>query len=181
MTRNTQLEHDYFEWICDVVCGDRFAKENSYRMLLSHLHDIEFTYLIPKDYNRARDGMDLRYRYGYVNHIPDAEDYIDGPCSVLEMMAALAIRCEETIMDNARLGDRTGQWFWTMVSTLGLGSMTDRNYDQYYVDEIVDRFLHREYEPDGRGGLFRIRTDQYDMRKLEIWLQLTRFLDERGD
>ena len=41
------------------------------------------------------------------------------------MMIALAIRCEEHIMDDPDAGDRTGQWFWSMLVSLGLGSMDE--------------------------------------------------------
>ena len=104
-------------------------------------------------------------------------DEWDEPCSVLEMMVALAIRCEESIMDNPVYGDRTGQWFWNMIVSLGLGSMTDEMYDRDYVDNIVDRFLDRDYSPDGRGGLFTIRNCEYDLRDVEITHQLYWYLD----
>ena len=93
------------------------------------------------------------------------------------MMIALAIRCENDIMDNPNMGDRTSQWFWGMITNLGLGSMTDRNFDIRYVDEIIERFLDRKYEPDGKGGLFRIRHFNRDLRKVEIWYQLCWYLD----
>lgn len=48
--------------------------------------------------------------------------YLDNrPCSVLEMIIALAIRLEEHIMDDPDIGNRTGQWFWDMIVSLGLG------------------------------------------------------------
>ena len=106
-------------------------------------------------------------------------EYINrnAPCSVLEMMVALAIRCEETIMDNPAYGDRTAQWFWGMIRTLGLYSMTDDRFDQEYVDMVIDRFLNRDYEPNGEGGLFKINNCKYDLRKIEIWYQLCWYLD----
>jgi hypothetical protein len=102
---------------------------------------------------------------------------LNGPCTVLEMMIALAIRCEETIMDDFDVGNRTGQWFWGMVTNLGLGSMTDIRYDERYIDDVLTRFLNREYEPDGKGGLFTIRRCDRDLRKVEIWYQLCWYLD----
>ena len=102
---------------------------------------------------------------------------ITGPCSVLEMMIALAIRCEETIMDNPLYGDRTAQWFWRMMSNLGLGLMTDDIYDRDLVKQKIDRFLNREYDPDGKGGLFYIRGCAEDLRNVEIWAQLCWYLD----
>lgn len=172
----THLKERYFEWMYDTVCNRRFSKGNSYRKLLIHLHDIAFTWLIPKDANRAEDGKDLRWRFAYKNGL-DIYDELDGPCSVLELLIALSIRCEESIMDDPSVGDRTGQWFWMMVTNLGLGSMTDRRFDQDYVDEVISRFLDREYAPDGRGGLFTVKDSGCDMRDVELWTQTMWFLD----
>ena len=129
------------------------------------------------DANRAYDGIELR-RYFELD-TGNSRAYLSGPCSILEMMVALAIRCEETIMCNTKLGDRTGQWFWSMVNNLELGSMTDRNYDQKYVDQCVHRLLYREYDADGRGGLFTVRNCEYDLRKMEIWSQLMRYISDK--
>ena len=173
MDARYSIDREYFEWLCDTVCGDRFAQGVSFERLLARLHEIEFVYSIPKDENRAEDGMDLRYRFAH----EDADRYLRGPCSVLEMLVALSLRCEETIMDDPDKGNRTGQWFWGMITNLGLGSMTDDRYSRGYVDECVFRFLYREYAPDGKGGLFRIRDCEDDLRDVEIWYQLCWYLD----
>lgn len=165
-----RITDDYFEWLCDIVCGRRLSKKETFRNLLEQLHSTEFTYTILKDSNRAEDGIDLRRRF-------DRNFYMDEPCSVLEMMVALSIRCEETIMDNPEIGDRTGQWFWNMVVNLGLGPMTNKNYDADFVYDILQRFLDREYEPDGEGGLFTVRGCDRDLRKMEIWVQMCWYLD----
>ena len=175
---NDSVNRAYFNWICDTVCNDRYIEGFSYRKLLSCLHDIEFTYLFPKDGNRADDGIKLRYRFAYTHAgIEDAERYIRGRCSVLEMMVALAIRCEEDYMDDPTVGDRTAQWFWCMVNTLGLGDMYDRLFDEDYVLDVVHRFLRRDYQPDGRGGLFKIRNCDCDLRDVEIWHQMMWYLN----
>lgn len=177
MTRR-EIVDEYFEWLYNLVCENRYSKQISYRKLLMYLHDTEFRYLISKDENRAEDGMDLRYRFAYEHaDIEDAELYLSGPCSVLEMMIALALRCEENIMDDPRVGNRTGQWFWGMIVNLGLGSMTDTRFKKQFVEDTVERFLEREYEPDGRGGLFTIRDCIRDLRTVEIWHQLCWYLD----
>ena len=102
----------------------------------------------------------------------------DSPCSVLEMMTALAVRCEEHIMTDPDVGNRTGQWFWQMITNLGLGDMTDSKFDRKYVDLVIQRFLDRTYEPDGKGGLFTIEHCPYDLRTVEIWYQLCWYLDK---
>lgn len=178
MTLRDDVNNAYFEWIYNLVCGGRLGRGLSYRKLLMHLHNTEFIFTLSRDENRADDGVSLRYRFSLdYNDVENADDYISGPCSVLEMMVALAIRCEENIMDDPGVGDRTGQWFWGMIANLGLSAMDDIRFDKALVDDILDRFLNREYEADGRGGLFRIKHCDRDLRKVEIWYQLCWFLD----
>lgn len=165
-------DNEYFEWMYDLVCEGRFSKSISYRKLLMRLHDTEFIYFILKDENRAEDGAALRRRFSGHSHY--------GPCSVLEMMLALAIRCE-TIMDDPAYGNRTGQWFWGMINSLGLSGMTDSNYDREYVDRVLDIFMNRHYEPDGRGGLFTIPNHDKDLREVEFWNQMWWYLDSITD
>jgi hypothetical protein len=134
-----------------------------------------------RDRNRADDGVDLRRRFilahDYDGIYHQVMRYLNRPCIVLEMILALAIRCEETIMDDPLYGDRTSQWFWMMITNLGLGSMTDKNFDRDLVDDVIDTFLRRKYKPDGTGGLFIIRRCDKDLRKVEIWHQLNWYLD----
>lgn len=177
MNFRDEIANGYFEWMSDIVCGDRFPENVSYRKLLMYLHCTEFTFTIRKDINRAEDGVALRRRYTLAEYNEDLSLYLDGPCSVLEMMLALAIRCEESIMDDSNLGDRTGQWFWGMITNLGLGGMTDDRFDRLVTDRIISTFLKRKYEPDGKGGLFTIRHCKQDLRRVEIWYQLNWYLD----
>ena len=111
MTRHEELiRNEYFEWLVSIIAQNRYDNDISYNKLLSYLHSIEFTYSIPRDSNREADGEELRYRFSKINaKHRDATLYLDGPCSVLEMIVALAIRCEESIMDDTRYGDRTSQ------------------------------------------------------------------------
>lgn len=170
----TNNEYLYTQWLYGIVCKDLFSKSISYNRLLSYLSHREFTVIIPNDINRAEDGADLRIRYEMITG-----EYVNRnkPCSVLEMMIALAIRCEESIMDDPAYGDRTAQWFWGMIRTLGLYSMTDDRFDIDYVTSVIDRFLNREYAPNGEGGLFKINNCKYDLTKIEIWYQLCWYLD----
>lgn len=177
MTQYDILNH-YFEWLCRTVNGQIPYEDIHYRKLLMHLHSTQFYYSISRDADRANDGVSLRWRFiCEKNYDPRALDELEGPCSVLEMMIALAIYCEEHVMDDPSYGDRTGQWFWGMITNLGLGSMSDDKFDRQYVDDVVTRLLDRKYEPDGKGGLFKIRNCNRDLRKVEIFHQLCWYLN----
>lgn len=174
-----EIEEEYFEYLYKYVDNQRFHKRISYRRLMQDLFETPFRWTIKKDANRAEDGIDLRRRYSMdMGFDPDYfAEYLDGPCNVLEMMIALAIRIEETIMDDPSIGNRTSQWLWEMIRSLGLESITDERFDEKEVYDIIDRFLDREYDPDGKGGLFWIPNCRYDLRDTEIWIQMLWYLD----
>lgn len=171
------INNEYFEWLLELLREDMYVNDASFRKLLRHLHRTEFTYIIPNDANRAEDGISLRYRFSLDKGFDTVPNGLDGPCSVLEMMVALALRCEENYMDDPTIGDRTSQWFWMMINNLGLSSMYDSNYKKQYVDDILERFLNRDYEPDGTGGLIKIKRCKYDLRNYEIWDQLCWYIN----
>ena len=179
MCSDISSENQYFLWLCSIVLD--MNEPVTYNELMIYLYEKPFRYILKKDLNRAKDGEDLRLEFVHPVEGRQAH-YLEKPCSMLEMLVALAVRCEKTIMADPRYGDRTKQWFWGMVKNLGLSSMNDTRFDYDKVDGIVERFLNRKYEPDGTGGLFHIRDCDKDLRKVEIWNQLCWYLDYRyGD
>lgn len=56
--------------------------------------------------------------------------------------------------------------------------MHDGRFDRDYVDEVLSRFLNRDYARNGEGGLFTVRQSGQDMRSVEIWYQMSRYLKE---
>ena len=75
------------------------------------------------DENRAIDGLELRTDFEY-----ETGEYLDKTsglmpkCTVFEMLAALAIRCESQLMYNPSLGDRTSKWFFEFLDNLNLNT-----------------------------------------------------------
>lgn len=183
MTRSERFE-DYFRWLASIAMGNDVSID-SYNRLMHKLYSTGFRYFIPRDRNRVEDGIDLRWRYACIVATDDRERtaitrelYLPhNTCNVLELMVALAIRCEETIMDNPKYGNRTRQWFWGMIRSLGLAGMIDNDYNEAYTEEVLDRFMDREYDQDGRGGLFTIKNCEYDLKTAEIWYQLCWYID----
>lgn len=177
----TLCRDEYLDWMYDIVCDKDYVQHLSYKSLFDALYNIDFYPLIAMDANREEDGIALRYRFGRENNINEQEiaHYLDcKPCSVLEMMIALAIRMEDQIMDNPEYGNRSGQWFWEMIVTMGLGSCNDNNFHTEYTHAVVNHFLERQYSPNGIGGLFEISNPNIDMRNVEIWYQMQYYLGE---
>jgi len=173
------INQDYFAWLISLI-GDGLQTK-PFNKLLNYLYDQEFVYILPMDGNRYSDGINLRYRYGYDYGIEDpiiASCLDNKSCSILEMMVALCVRVEEHIMQNPENGLAPGRWFWGMIDNLGLATMTDDRYDIEYVNGVIWRFLNREYGPDGKGGPIYIPNCPYDLRTMEIWYQMMRYLSE---
>lgn len=184
-----QIITEYYQYLYQIVCSGSENIPSKWRwdQLISHLFQVPFRYgYIAMDGNRMEDGIRLRDRFGDEFHYGQNElSLLDvHECSVLEVMIALAFRMEEETMASTEFGDRTNQWFWSMIVSLGLSGMTDDRYDPEYVDEVLERFLDREYCPDGRGSLFTVPGTKKDFRNIEIWYQMCEYLNvilrERG-
>ncbi len=178
------IAQDYFHWLCEMVHIDQ--GNTSYWILAKDLHHIDFYSLVAHDENRALDGIELRDEYLSEINYPKYVD-IEGECSVLEMIIALARRMDFETSDPYDLEesvDRTAFWFWEMLDNLGLTKFSDDAYveleGQIYVEWIIDLLLERKYEPNGLGGLFPLDYCEEDQREVEIWYQMNAYLNERG-
>lgn len=175
---DTNLNELYFKWICSIIFPDENLR-NNYLHVLNVLYNTQFEYIIALDENRQEDGIDLRYHFSYACKIPleiIRSNFDNDRCSVLEMMVALAKRCEDDIMSDLKHGDRTNEWFWLMFCNLGLNNYNDMfwNANAYYeIEEILRRFMHREYNSNGsNGGLFICSDNSYDLRTMQLWDQM---------
>ena len=175
MIRHAEYRGLYFQWLIKRVYDKRNSRHNSYMRLLEFLHKWIFVWTVGLDANRAADGLELRTR---CEEETGFDCHFDIPCSVLEMMVALAVRCEDQLMWDPDRGDRAGLWFWTMIVNLGLGGMTDEFFDEEYAGFAVRRFLNREYDAYGNGGLFIVKNPMEDMREVDIWQQMNWCLGE---
>lgn len=168
----------YFKFLCSIITDVDFDP-SQYQKLLSRLHQENFVWILPDDENRARDGLSLRVEFGCSigkSELNSKLDSVKHPCTVLEMMVALAKRCELEIMEDMDVGRRVGRWFKVMIRSLGVNYEKDDIYDGSFVDFIISGFISREYEPNGDGGLFYIPNMNIDMRRMEIWYQMHTYL-----
>lgn len=175
------LTERYYDWLYKIVCGEWEPRNLSFHRLLMFLYNRDYVPACEMDVCRAADGINLRYRFATENDIPYAalhEEFNGAPCSMLEMMVALAVRIEEHIMEDSSAGNRVGQWFWNMVVSLGMAAMDDQRFSEDRAEFIVKRFMNRDYQPNGAGGLFTLAYPTEDMSQIDIWYQLMAYLNE---
>lgn len=156
---------EYFDWLMRRVDA---SNQGNYYFLLHTMYEKEFYPVVVMDENRESDGLGLREGFDH-----------SGPCTVLEVMVAIAHRISEDIYPGEPTwGDNVPYWFWVMVDNLGLKKQTNERFDREEVLYILDRFVNREYEFDGRGGLFPRKNAEKDQRDVEIWYQMHGYLME---
>lgn len=170
----------YFEWLYSMVGvpGDS-NPERSHTLLLDQLIRKDFVWFIPNDDNRFSDGLFLREVF-YEDSL-GPHDLLNQPCSVLEMLIALAGRMD--YQTNKSNDDNIWSCFWLLLDNLGLRKYTDAVYTTYApawidVDDILDTFLHRRYKRNGEGGLFPLKRSRRDQRKIELWYQMSAYILE---
>nr|DAG44149.1 MAG TPA: hypothetical protein [Caudoviricetes sp.] len=182
MAEKYEIEDSYFQFLMRLIDNEHpQPPARNYGVLLRYMYNMEFEYIMPLDENRAYDGLNLRYLFSLeapfdYNGILDT---LDKPCSILEMIIGLAHRIETDITCEPDGVDRTSEWFWQMISSLGLENMTDFDFNSDKVIDILRCFLNRRYAKNGRGGLFTVNNYDGDMRGIEIWYQANIWLNEK--
>lgn len=164
----------YFDWLISKITPDGYSRK-CYQKLLSTLYETPFVSIIEHDENRLEEGLSLRKLY--FTETGDKED-LRKPCSVLEVLIALAIRWDDDFLYDPDEGDRVDIWFWEMIENLGLTSQDDYSFNEDKVRKIIDVFLRREYRKNGEGGAFPVDSFSGDMRKVELWSQLNSYILE---
>lgn len=167
------MNKTYLEWLLSFV-KYKLEEGGKYDKLMLGLHNLAFFYFYPTDENRVFDAYKLRELYNK-NFLDETADI---SCSVLEVFIALAKRCEDDIMVDPNIGDRTYKWFWIMIQNLGLLEMEDDNFDEERFEDIMMRFMYREYDSDGRGSIFYTTRDR-DFRTADLWYQMCWYLEEQ--
>ena len=171
---NVTVYSDYYFFLLEKA-GLMENEMRAYSFLFRKLFNTEFQWTIDKDENRAADGEDLRREFEEdVGGMTDDYD----PCNMLEMMVALACRCESDIMGVAD-EDNTRQWFWDMLDNLGLSRYDNARWNPMAVERILNRLIFRRYEKSGKGGMFPLNDPKSDQRNVEIWYQMGSWLNEK--
>lgn len=165
----------YFDWLCAIVIPDP-ERRVDYAKLLCTLMDTEFRWVVRRDKNRAIDGLELRDIFE--EETGEGCD-VGGPCSVLEMLTALAIRCNDEIMYDPDDPKRADRWFWMMIHNLGLDFYVDERFDRRAVAKKIDDFMDRNYGQNGQNCPFFLSKTVHNFVHMEIWYQLNHYLMEK--
>lgn len=177
MTANT-LDNLYFEWLYSQIGSvSNRNPARSYWSIAHQLHEKIFTWFIPNDDNRVEDGKELRFEFFDEYGITDADpEWIEMECSILEMLIGLSRRA------SYQSDETPVEWFWKLMSNLGLREYPDSVHTDYYMDieEVLDRLVKRKYDRDGTGGLFPLINAKRDQRKVELVYQMAAYLLEGG-
>lgn len=187
--RTVSVDNEYFNWLYKKIgpITDR-NPSHSHFMLAEQLHQKTFKWSVPNDDNRVVEGMLLRDEFeGQFGR--DIERYrfqhIVGTCSVFEMLIALTARVEFEA-NGFDIGFSFGDWFWILMDNLGLKHFTDERYlndegSSRKVNAILNKLIGRTYRPNGVGGLFPLRHPDEDQRDVELWYQMSAYLQEHCD
>jgi len=190
------LQNSYFNYICSFVSDSKYSfgkicPDKTWFELFSFLHRKEFFSIHPMDINRESDGKWLRTsffdQFGLFglhqddDFIHNHAVFLDGPCSVFEMMVSLASRCSQMVKLSSNF------LMFSMISNLGLEKFDDisfyniRDYDKIITNKL-DIMLERDYDEKGNGGLWPLKTNlcEKDMKNVEIWYQMMFWLKENG-
>ena len=163
-------EDGYFSILLGIVHPVR-----PYRKLLLLLDSIAYKWILPMDKNRGMDGVTYRYRVISNAKLQVPLFRVQRDCSVLEMLIALADRCESEYSGSPG-DDHPERIFWLMLHNLQLDIFDDNSYDKERIEEIVARWLSRDYDEHGFGGLFPLETAMEDQRYVEIWQQMLEYV-----
>lgn len=174
MVNQLAIRKAYYYWLFNLVN----EKRSDHSALISWLYEKEFKWFVPNDDNRSKDGISLREEFANKSNRSEFSQYLNGPCTMLEMLIALAERMDYTLFD-PRYGNELNRWFWVLIDNLNLSLVLDseglkRN------EMILNRLLNRTYLPNGNGGLFPLKNPREDQRVVEIWYQMQFWISENG-
>lgn len=182
-----KIQEKYNEWMYSIIFGKDYTSRNYNLAVLEALNNVPFEYSMDLDANRQKDAQDLRYIFGQENDIHPAEicASLDTRApSILEVMVSLIYRVKTTILcdfDSSEMPSNK-EIFEHMIWSLGLSRYVGNcdfstNVLNAEVARVSQSLFARDYNYNGRGGLFTVENPRDDMRVTDIWYQFMWYLD----
>ncbi len=175
------LDERYFVWLYSLVADPTIKEgELTYWKLLKQLYDKPFVWFVYRDDNRTENGKELRLDFLRQEGLSRSDvdsDWIELGCSFLELMIAMAAKLQFDLDPDSTLA----YWFWEeLIENIGLRQCHDASgFEHCDVEEVLNRVIFRQYEPDGSGGFFPLQNPPQDQRSVELWYQLGAYAIER--
>lgn len=173
------LEEHYFRWLYSKVASVlEKDKSKTYWEVAKGMYSEEYIWIVPNDDNRLEDGRSLRFQFIAEEDISRDDEctescFMEMGCSIFEMLVALVQRL------SFEDGRSTRVWWLELLKNLRLDEYPDTGPPlQEDLDAIFEKLLWRTYESDGSGGLFPLKNPKQDQRVVEIWYQLSAYLNE---
>lgn len=167
-------EEQYFDWLKSQV-GIEYGRNTSktYDELLKCLFAKEFVWIIPNDDNRMEDGLDLRTEFLGGRHY----EILQQGVSILEVIVALSRR----LAFNAE-GD-PNMWAWRLIENIEIHSFTDPIKPNEYeiLNDMLETLIWRQFSTDGIGSFFPLLDPKEDQTKVEMWYQMSAYINENSD
>lgn len=158
------MNNEYFGYLVSLI---QKKNMNDVRVrIVKNLNNTPFIAHSSDDENRIVEALYERKRYSYDN--PVTSDFMAEPVSLFEIMVVLAGKCE------AKTTEPMSSHFWYMVESM-LGEYSDKLFDDDIL-KAANKVVNREYDASGRGGLFYVPNCKEDMSKLDLWVQLCRYV-----
>lgn len=163
------MPRDILEDYLTYLLREYRIEDRKYTKLFQRLFDTPFDPVLEADEARIDDGLEVRGRW--YRSIPDF------PCSVLEVLLALADR-----MDSEYVGDPseegTNDIFYLFLDNLGLLYYTDRRYNDLAIDNILEIWMERRFHSNGDGSIFPLKYTRENQRDCSLWSQMQSYIIE---
>lgn len=163
----------YLLWLSNFVCSDEEIA--NYSSLLNCLYSFRFDAVMPRDEDRIIDAV--QQRKDFLRDYPNMVLNFDNGPSILEVLVALSRKLDDLVGYSTSCPER---WFWYMIYSLGLVDFNNDNFDEIEAMRILENFVNRRYQPDGRGGCCYYPSGR-DLRDVDIWYQWMWYLNSLDD
>lgn len=183
MTRYTELEEVYFDWLRS-ECFTETSERREYEGVLKVLHDIPFFWVLMLDQNRAGDALSYRQNdfLGFQGDL-DAFDqhwlhnWAESTPSVLEVMLGMARRWSFYFEESIAF------YFAHMFVSMQFDRYPGRHLvpaSDFEVRHKCNEWLSRQFQPNGEGSPFPIKhaLDIVDFRQVDMWAQMNAYSAE---
>lgn len=184
---SSSISGDYLRWLALQIRGeDDGHPDRTYEGLCTIMFEKEFVWLVPNDDNRVADGLELRVDFCHKHGIRAErmgtflnKEHPNPPCSFLEVLIGLSRRLAFIDME---VSSPEG-WAWILLNNLVLHRITDPvgRGRARKADKILDKCIWRGYDSNGAGGFFPLRRPHENQATIEIWYQMSAYLNENPE